>query len=378
MAQNIYCALPLSKRVIIAMKTIKTGFEKDFTRLLLKWNKQQNTRQMPWKGEKDPYKIWLSEIILQQTRVEQGLSYYNKFITAFSTITSLADAPDQKIFKFWEGLGYYTRCRNLIATARFISKEKKGIFPKNFDEIKSLKGIGPYTAAAISSFAFNQPYAVVDGNVFRVLARVFGIKKAIDTTEGKKYFTALAERLLDKMQPGLYNQAIMDFGAVVCKPASPLCASCVFKKNCSAFLTHKINELPVKNKKPHRKQRWFYYFVIDYKKHYVLSQRKSKDIWQQLFEFPLVETGKAAPLKEVLKKAEKEKMLTSGAYEIKSVTPVIKQQLTHQLIQGQLIYITAKAKPPLNGNSLLVPISKIKNYAFPRFISLGLALPPGK
>jgi A/G-specific adenine glycosylase len=167
----------------------------------------------PWKGEKDPYKIWLSEIILQQTRVEQGLDYYNRFVKVFPDINKLAKASDKKVFKMWEGLGYYSRCRNLLATARYISKERKGNFPNSYKEINDLKGIGPYTASAISSFAFNLPHAVVDGNVFRVLARIFGIKTPTDTTEGKKLFNALAEELLDKKQPGIYNQSIMDFGA---------------------------------------------------------------------------------------------------------------------------------------------------------------------
>ena len=221
---------------------------------------------MPWKGEKDPYKIWLSEIILQQTRVEQGLAYYTNFIKTFPTVHQLAKAPDEKVFKLWEGLGYYSRCRNLLATARFISKELKGKFPDNYESIKALKGIGPYTAAAISSFAYNLPHAVVDGNVFRVLARVFGISKSIDSTEGKKQFTVLAEELLDKNHPGLYNQAIMDFGAVICKPAAPLCDTCVFKKECYAFRHNKVNALPVKEKKINIKKRWFYYLVLEYSK----------------------------------------------------------------------------------------------------------------
>ena len=196
---------------------------------------------MPWKGEKDPYRIWLSEIILQQTRVEQGLSYYNNFIRTFPDIHKLAKAQDTTIFKLWEGLGYYTRCRNLIATARYISKELKGKFPSSYEDILALKGIGPYTAAAISSFAFNLPHAVVDGNVFRVLARIFGIDIPVDSAAGKNFFTILANELLDAKQPGLFNQAIMDFGAVQCKPAAPLCTTCVFKKTCAAFLQNKIN-----------------------------------------------------------------------------------------------------------------------------------------
>src|SRR5258706_4385742 len=175
----------------------------EFSRILQGWNREKNTRQMPWKGEKDPYKIWLSEIILQQTRVEQGISYYNNFIKTFPNVHKLAEAREEKVFKLWEGLGYYTRCRNLIASALYIAKELGGKFPGTYEEIKALRGIGPYTAAAISSFAFNLPYAVVDGNVFRVLARIFGIFTSIDSSVGKKKFTRLANKLLDGKQPGI-------------------------------------------------------------------------------------------------------------------------------------------------------------------------------
>src|SRR5687768_869306 len=183
----------------------------DFTLKLLEWNTAQNTRRMPWKGEADPYRIWLSEIILQQTRVEQGMKYYIRFIEAFPTITDLAAAADEKIYKMWEGLGYYTRCRNLIDTARTITTHYKGVFPNNYEAIKALKGIGPYTAAAISSFAFNIPVAVVDGNVQRIIARYFGLSTPVDTPPGKKLFTELAQAMLATDQPAIYNQAIMDF-----------------------------------------------------------------------------------------------------------------------------------------------------------------------
>jgi A/G-specific adenine glycosylase len=342
--------------------------KKAFSTLLLRWNKDENTRQMPWKGEKDPYKIWLSEIILQQTRVEQGLSYYNNFIKTFPDIHKLAKAADEKIFKLWEGLGYYTRCRNLITTARYISKELKGKFPNAYEDIKALKGIGPYTAAAISSFAFNLPHAVVDGNVFRVLARVFGIDAAIDSTEGKKVFTALANELLYIKQPGMYNQAIMDFGAVVCKPA-PLCATCVFKKHCYAFLNNKINELPVKEKKVIVRKRWFYYLVLKYKNKIVIRQRVQKDIWQQLYEFPLIESQKEMPIKKILLQAEKLKWLTKDEYEIIFVSCLYKQQLSHQLITGQFIKIQLKQKPDLKNNLLWMTKDKLGEYAFPQFIN---------
>ena len=207
----------------------------DFTNKLLQWNKRENIRSMPWKGEKDPYKIWISEIILQQTRVQQGVAYYNRFIKAWPTIKSLAKATEQEVYKLWEGLGYYSRCRNLIASAKYINDELGARFPEKYEDILSLKGIGDYTAAAIASFAFNQPYAVVDGNVFRVLARFFGIKTPVDTTEGKKLFRKLANELIDKKNPGEYNQAIMDFGAVVCKPVLPKCNECPLQKKISYF-----------------------------------------------------------------------------------------------------------------------------------------------
>src|SRR5882757_84990 len=204
-----------------------TAKKADFSDHLLKWHKGKNDRKMPWKGEKNPYKVWLSEVILQQTRVQQGWAYYENFLKAFPTIHDLAIAPEQKVFKLWEGLGYYSRCRNLIATAKKIDAEYNGQFPNTYGEILALKGIGPYTAAAIASFAFRLPHAVVDGNVTRVLSRYFGISTPIDTTAGKKLFTELADALLDKEQADIYNQAIMDLGATICLPRNPLCTACM-------------------------------------------------------------------------------------------------------------------------------------------------------
>jgi A/G-specific adenine glycosylase len=347
-------------------KNSQQELKKSFSSLLVKWNKEQNNRQMPWKGEKDPYKIWLSEIILQQTRVEQGLNYYKRFIETFPGIHHLAKAPEAKVFKLWEGLGYYTRCRNLIVSAKYISKELKGKFPDNYETIKALKGVGPYTAAAISSFAFNLPHAVVDGNVFRVLARVFGIDKAVDSTEGKKYFTALAEELLDKKQPGIYNQAIMDFGAVICKP-QPLCTVCPFQKHCYAFQHKKINVLPVKEKKITIKKRWFYYLILEYKNEIAIQQRTAKDIWHSLYEFPLIEMKREASAKEVIKEAIEKKWLIKNKFEILSVSPLQKQQLSHQLILGQFITIQLRQKPKIPSLQW-VETQKLRKHAFPKFI----------
>jgi len=349
----------------IASLELKTNF----SAILMKWNRDKNDRQMPWKGEEDPYRIWLSEVILQQTRVDQGLSYYNNFISLFPDIHKLAGASDKKIFKAWEGLGYYSRCRNLMATARYISKERNGIFPRSFDEIIALKGIGPYSAAAISSFAFNLPHAVLDGNVYRVLARVFGIDRPIDTTEGRKYFGWLADQLLDQRQPGVYNQAIMDFGAVVCKPVSPLCSSCIFRKRCTALISQSVTELPVKEKIKRTRKRWFYFILPEYKNKIAIRKRTEKDIWQDLFEFPLIEMDGIYEVKRILREAERKKWISKKEYEVLSVSALFKQQLTHQAITGQFIRVKLKAEPSLNHNWIWVTKGRIRKYSFPRLIN---------
>jgi A/G-specific adenine glycosylase len=347
------------------LKLAETGF----STLLLKWNKEQNKREMPWKGEKDPYKIWLSEIILQQTRVDQGLAYYERFIEKYPAITDLAAAPDTAVMKLWEGLGYYSRCRNLLFTARYIADERKGVFPDTYEDIKALKGVGPYTAAAISSFAYNLPHAVVDGNVFRVLSRVFGISLPIDSTEGKKYFTRLADELLDKKQADLYNQAIMDFGAVVCKPALPLCSTCVFNTQCNAYLENKVNELPVKEKKISIKKRWFYYLVIEHKGKLAIRQRTGRDIWNQLYEFPVIETTAEQETGDLLKAAEGEEWLPQKKYAVSFISPLFKQQLSHQFIAGRFISVKVDKPGRLPEGTVWVSWKEMKEYPFPKFIN---------
>lgn len=350
------------------MKKNGGDHEKEFARILLKWNQEKNVRQMPWKGEKDPYRIWLSEIILQQTRVEQGLEYYKSFIKTFPVVQKLAAATDEKVFKLWEGLGYYTRCRNLLVTARYITRELKGIFPSNYEAILSLKGVGPYTAAAISSFAFNLPHAVVDGNVFRVLARIFAIDSPIDSTNGKKTFSDLADRLLDKTQPGQYNQAIMDFGAVICKPVAPLCSHCPFKETCLAYRYDKVGLLPVKEKKIRIRKRWFYYFVLQYQNDTAIQQRIEKDIWQNLYEFPVIESANEMPVKKIIQLAEKNNWVSKNSYEMISISFLYTQQLSHQLIAGQFIKLQLKRKPRKN-NWQWLSRTQIYDKAFPRFIN---------
>jgi A/G-specific adenine glycosylase len=326
---------------------------------------------MPWKGEKDPYKIWLSEIILQQTRVEQGLKYYEKFIAEFPAMQHLAVAPEEKVFKLWEGLGYYSRCKNLIETARKINVEFGNVFPATYEEIRKLKGIGPYTAAAISSFAFNEPRAVVDGNVQRLLARYFGVSTPVDTSSGRKFYQQLAFELLDKKNPGLYNQAIMDFGAVVCKPQNPLCSGCVQNKECVAFNKGFTTELPVKGKAIRKKDRWLYYFIIEINDSIYIRKRVNKDIWQNLHEFVLLESPRRIDRFE--KHPFLQHLFADKVFDMHHVSEIYRQQLTHQNIHGQFIVLKSKKKLPALSSYQLIHKEQLKHYAFPKFINKFLA-----
>lgn len=341
-----------------------------FRKLLMNWHSKENKRAMPWKGEKDPYKVWLSEIILQQTRVEQGWSYYENFIQKYPTITQLANAKDEAVFKLWEGLGYYTRCKNLLHTARNINENFAGKFPHDYNSILSLKGIGAYTASAIASFCFHLPYAVVDGNVLRILSRYFGIDLPVDSTEGKKYFLQLAQACLDKKNPGEYNQSIMDFGATVCKPL-PLCKQCLLQNNCIAFHSNKILQLPVKTKRIIKKERWFSYFIFSFNKKFFVQQRTAKDVWQSLYEFYLHET-KTNPGWSIEKiNAWLAKELNIKKTKNIHIIPVQKQILTHQIIQGCFIKAELIAMPLLlnKKNAHWLNEDEIKMLAFPQLIN---------
>lgn len=342
----------------------------DFSKKLLQWNATENTRQMPWKGEKDPYRIWLSEIILQQTRVEQGWAYYEKFISTFPTVQSLAKAKEKEIFKLWQGLGYYSRCRNLISTAKKISTGYNGRFPSSYKRILELPGIGPYTAAAMASFAFGLPYAVVDGNVQRVLARYFGIHVPMHSVTGKKLYETLAQALLDKKDPGLYNQAIMDFGAVICKPRNPLCKTCIQSKNCQAFQHQWVDLLPVKAKPAVRKMRWFYYFMVDAGDgKYWIRERRDKDIWENLYEFVLWETGKLMPQRKIEKSDFVQEYFGKTGFRIIHLSAVLKQTLSHQTILGRFVHIRLNKQQKRLKNYQLIRADQLDQYPFPVLIS---------
>ncbi|HEX8332123.1 MAG TPA: A/G-specific adenine glycosylase [Segetibacter sp.] len=345
-----------------------------FTRNLIKWHYVNNKRTMPWKGERDPYKIWLSEIILQQTRVEQGLSYYNSFIDRYPTIQTLAAAKDEEVYKLWEGLGYYSRCKNLLHTARIIVNDKQGIFPDTYEEMLTLKGVGPYTAAAISSFAYGLPQAVVDGNVFRVLSRYFGVEKPIDSSEGKKYFSTLAQMLLYKADTAAYNQSIMDFGATVCKPQIPLCQQCTLQSRCIAYKSGMVNKLPVKEKQLLRRQRWFYYFIFTIKNQILIHKRPGKDIWENLHEFFLYETATMQKWDDSNLNSWMQEQLGISGYFVSNISPVYKQPLTHQVINGQFFHVDLTSVPKSLSHLKVVNQEQIKSLSFPKFINQHLEL----
>ncbi|MEO8854413.1 MAG: A/G-specific adenine glycosylase [Ginsengibacter sp.] len=342
--------------------------ERYFATTLLEWNKLINKRQMPWKGEKDPYKIWISEIILQQTRVQQGTEYYNRFINAFPCITSLATAPEIEVYKLWEGLGYYSRCKNLLATAKYIHENYSGIFPDQYEDILSLKGIGPYTASAIASFAFNLPHAVLDGNVFRVLSRFFGCEIEINTTKGKQFYSILAGKLLDKNDPGQYNQAIMDFGAMVCKPAQPLCFECPLQKKCVAFLKNQVAFLPVNKKIIRQRDRFFNYLVIENGESIYIRKRTEKDIWQNLYEFILIETDSYLSREEIIVNEQILSLLNFTQFEVRSISKMQRHKLTHQTIYGRFIHVKIQ-QPFVSTDYFSVNKKELMKQPFPKFIT---------
>ena len=339
-----------------------------FTGELLQWNRLENQRVMPWKNEKDPYKIWISEIILQQTRVRQGVEYYNRFIKAFPTVQHLNNATENQVFKLWEGLGYYSRCKNIIASARYIRDELGGKFPGNFNDILQLKGIGTYTASAIASFAYNLPHAVLDGNVFRVLSRFLGISAAIDSTDGKKIYSLVASELLDKKNPAIYNQAIMDFGATICKPKLPCCNICPLQQKCFALINGMVDTLPVKEKIISRRNRWLYYLLIEWNNQLYVRKRSAKDIWQNLNEFVLIEMPKPVSIAALQASSSFQKIFNSVGFTITSASKIYKQQLTHQTITGRFIRIRTKTRLTIPGY-LPIPINELNLLAFPKFIT---------
>ena len=326
-------------------------------------------RDLPWRNTRNPYLIWLSEIILQQTRIEQGMAYYSRFASEFPTISDLADAPEDQILKLWQGLGYYSRARNLHFTAKFIQQNYNGIFPDNYNTIRSLKGIGEYTAAAIASISFNLEYPTVDGNVYRVLSRFFGISVPIDTNSGKKIFNNLAVELIKGADPGMHNQAIMEFGALQCTPKSPNCNQCPLKERCFAFLNQKIAELPVKQNKTKQRDRYFNYLVISHKNHTWIRKREGNDIWKNLFEFPFIETEDEISIENLTTLTEFRKIISVADQAIiENVSDWKIHILSHQRIHYRFVRIQLTDK--INGTEDFIRVNKedIFNFAVPKLM----------
>jgi A/G-specific adenine glycosylase len=342
-----------------------------FVKALLEWNRHTNTRQMPWKGEKNPYFIWLSEIILQQTRVEQGLPYFLNFKTRYPTVKHLALAPEDEVMRMWQGLGYYSRARNLHETAKNIHLNYQDKFPETFEELKKLKGVGEYTASAIASFAFGEKKAVVDGNVIRVLSRFFGIDTPFDSTDGKKKFQQLAQQLIDNDEPGPYNQAIMDFGATVCTPQNPLCPACPLKKWCAAFNENRVEQLPVKGNKIEVKERFLNYLFISDGKEIFIQKRTGNDIWKNLYQLPLLETSK--PLTKNVSGAIAD-TLPGVKFEVSAYSKPFTQLLTHRKIKALFIELELKDFKSFNKSDYQkVKLKELHKFAFPKVIHLYLS-----
>ena len=338
-----------------------------FQDLLKEWHLQLD-RPLPWVNEKDPYKIWISEIILQQTRVVQGLPYYVRFLYTFPNVTALANAPETEVLKCWEGLGYYSRARNLHWSAKYIVNELNGVFPEQYDEILKLKGVGPYAAAAIASFAFSLPYAVLDGNVHRVISRIFSVSADITTSNGRKTIQNIADQLLDKESPAKFNQAIMDFGATVCLPASPLCDQCVFADHCTSYLTDTQRDFPFKKVKKPLRNRYFHLFLVQAGKHIFLTHRKEKDIWRGLYTLPFIETRDEQwkfPLEGIQLGG-----LSIEENQIQILNYKDQQLLTHQRIHLYYYKVTlATMGEKISGDNIeIVPITNLKEFAFPKFL----------
>ena len=345
----------------------------NFSSQLITWY-TINSRDLPWRQTNDPYKIWLSEIILQQTKVQQGLPYFNNFICEFPTIFDLANSSEDKVLKLWQGLGYYSRARNLHYTAKYICFTCNGNFPQNYKDILNLKGVGEYTASAISSFAFNKNYAVLDGNVIRVLSRVFGIYTYFDTSSGKKQFKKLADFNLPLKDSYTYNQAIMEFGALVCTPKTPKCINCIFQDECYAFNNSKVQILPKKQNKIKVKNRYLNFLIVSIGDH-VLLKKKNKGIWSGLYEFPSLEFKKDISKNNVVESSQWTNFFYRNNFQINNISPIIVHKLSHQKLHIRFFHIKSdKVKPNTyqlfkKDQLLQLPVSKaIENYLSQSFI----------
>lgn len=338
---------------------------------------EKNKRELPWRAHPSPYYVWLSEIILQQTRVNQGLDYFNRFVERWPSLIELADANEEEVLKMWQGLGYYSRARNLHRCARQVAEKHKGIFPDDFEELKKLQGIGDYTAAAIASIAYGKPHAVVDGNVYRVLARLYDIETPINTNEGAKTFAELSDTLLDRDHPGRHNQAMMEFGALQCVPKNPDCPHCPLLPHCLAFSHHTVAERPVKINKTKIRIRHLNYLVIrDNKNKIYLRKREDNDIWKNLYDFPCIESEHPLSIDKIVVSPSFTEILPHQNFQITHISPPLIHKLTHQTLIATFFEIKiSKNLPSIQKNNiLLVPENELGKYPIPKLIDNYLSI----
>lgn len=345
----------------------------NFSLRLTNWY-NNNKRALPWRETNDSYAIWLSEVILQQTRVDQGMAYYQRFLSLWPTVVSLAAATEQEVLLQWQGLGYYSRARNLLHTARLVVEQHQGHFPDSYEELIKLKGIGPYTAAAIASIAFNKPHAVVDGNVQRVLSRLFGVTEPIDSPQGKKAVESIALQAIQGVDPATHNQAMMEFGALQCVPKSPDCHHCVFKNQCFAFSKGKVADLPLKTKKTKVVTRFFNYFIAIWHQQShtftAIQQRLESDIWKGLFEFPLIETSQEVEFEELIQSDDFNQIFDKQTFTLVRRSEVHKHQLTHRRIMARFYHLHFEQPPVFldEKNVFLIVDNDFSIYPLPRLI----------
>ncbi len=363
---NFLCRFAMQTEKIMKV----TNNDSPITRHLREWY-QQNKREMPWRGTTDPYLIWVSEVILQQTRVAQGWDYYVRFTRRFPDVESLAAAEEEEVLKMWQGLGYYTRARNMHAAAKMIMKQFNGKFPTNHSDILSLKGVGDYTAAAISSIAFNKPYAAVDGNVLRVIARLFAIEDPIDSTKGRKTITRIAQTLLPDEDPGSFNQAIMDFGSTVCTPSLPNCSECPLSHTCMALAKNRVAHHPVTRKKNKVRKRYFSYFHVVHNGSTYISRRVKQDIWKNLYEFPLVETTGPVGIEGLVKNDDFATLFGTLPSLNIELADKFEHVLSHQVISAHFykVIIPREATFETGGKFHRIDHAQLDNYPISRLIS---------
>lgn len=341
-----------------------------FGGIIRAWYKK-NSRDLPMRRTRDPYKIWIAEVILQQTRMDQGLPYYLKFIAAFPDVASLASAPEEKVLKLWQGLGYYTRARNLQAAARDVEERFGGQMPSDYQGLLSLKGVGRYTAAAIASFCYGEPVAAVDGNVSRVIARLYGVEEAINSSAGATQIEALAAELMDPEDPGTHNQAMIEFGALLCVPSSPDCERCPLNTRCVAYGTRRVDSLPAKIPKKKPVDRWIWFYIIYKQGEIILMQRGTRDIWKSLYQFPALESGV---------RVSDSRMMDAWtglfapapppAFHLRKQSPEIKHQLTHRTLHARFIHLELLEWPDeLPAGWIKISVDRVDDFPVPRLIN---------